>query len=553
MISRETVLLIAWSLIAVLSSSFSDRQSLLPTADAFQGSLLLLTQDIRTTFHKLSITQQQQQRQVRALWDCSLGTTGYVIRRNLALPSYCQSSTALYGSPTTSDDDEYDDDGFDEDEDYPDDQQNNNDPAGLLLRKQLEQQQAQIDVLMELVQQQQQASPPTPTDTTTTQQPLVMAPQKVMLFIDGTWLYYSLHERDDPMVQRYGRGWQRRFDIQWEALPRILCQALQKSWSSTNQPLEMVRASVFTSYRLDTPKSSWRYQLFEDLKRANYDVHMMETVGKGEKCVDIQLAVEMLHYATVPHAYDIALLLTGDKDFMPAMMRTRQKGRRVGLVSLKRGCNRALHETEGLKDFDVIWLEDHLDELVVPKANVETTEPLCYSTKFFLTIVTQFLTHARPLPMVSSRDVGRYLKFLRVPAGDDASAMSSVLDELKASYGGMSKFMEAHDWLFEVQRRSQHAFREDPSDNAYWISLRPTPAKTALAVESMSHEWTEQEEEFLASYSTDVLRNQRETAYYHSLLLHEKSDSAKGPPTPPPRQEPVLPLDLTRDYCKPHF
>ena len=49
------------------------------------------------------------------------------------------------------------------------------------------------------------------------------------------------------------------------------------------------------------------------MANANYDVHMMETIGKGEKCVDIQLAVEMLHYATVPNAYDMAVLLSGDK------------------------------------------------------------------------------------------------------------------------------------------------------------------------------------------------------------------------------------------------
>lgn len=47
------------------------------------------------------------------------------------------------------------------------------------------------------------------------------------------------------------------------------------------------------------------------MANANYDVHMMETVGKGEKCVDIQLAVEMLHYATVPNAFDMAVILTG--------------------------------------------------------------------------------------------------------------------------------------------------------------------------------------------------------------------------------------------------
>jgi len=60
----------------------------------------------------------------------------------------------------------------------------------------------------------------------------------------------------------------------------------------------------------------------------------METVGEGEKCVDIQLAVEMLHYATVPNAYDVAVLLSGDKDFIPALTRTRQKGKQVEVVSM---------------------------------------------------------------------------------------------------------------------------------------------------------------------------------------------------------------------------
>jgi putative protein kinase ArgK-like GTPase of G3E family len=50
-------------------------------------------------------------------------------------------------------------------------------------------------------------------------------------------------------------------------------------------------------------------RMFRDMANANYDVYMMETVGQGEKCVDIQLAVEMLHYATVPNAYDVAILL----------------------------------------------------------------------------------------------------------------------------------------------------------------------------------------------------------------------------------------------------
>lgn len=59
--------------------------------------------------------------------------------------------------------------------------------------------------------------------------------------------------------------------------------------------------------------NSIRMRMFRDMATANYDVHMMETIGRGEKCVDIQLAVEMLHYATVPNAFDMAVILTGDK------------------------------------------------------------------------------------------------------------------------------------------------------------------------------------------------------------------------------------------------
>ena len=76
----------------------------------------------------------------------------------------------------------------------------------------------------------------------------------------------------------------------------------------------------------------------------------------------------MMHYATVPNSYDVALLLSGDKDYMPAMMRCRQKGRRVGLVSMRRGCNKALVESPSITDYDVIWLDDHVREFVKPKS-----------------------------------------------------------------------------------------------------------------------------------------------------------------------------------------
>ena len=206
-------------------------------------------------------------------------------------------------------------------------------------QRRIEEQQRQIDMLMKLVKQQLQQQPQDqPQDqqsqfnqlsevpTSTFLPPLEnehssdavtsatsVAPLKAMLFIDGTWLYYSIYERNEhecPIVRRYGRGWQARYQFDWAALIQVISQQLQRQhpWNSS-QNVEITRASVYTSCKKDTSKYSKRIKMFDEMRAANYDVFMLETVGPGEKCVDIQLAVEMLHYATVPNAYDVAILL----------------------------------------------------------------------------------------------------------------------------------------------------------------------------------------------------------------------------------------------------
>ena len=52
-------------------------------------------------------------------------------------------------------------------------------------------------------------------------------------------------------------------------------------------------------------------QMFRDMQHANMEVHMSTTQGVQEKCVDIALAVEMMHFASVEGAYDCAVLLSG--------------------------------------------------------------------------------------------------------------------------------------------------------------------------------------------------------------------------------------------------
>lgn len=59
------------------------------------------------------------------------------------------------------------------------------------------------------------------------------------------------------------------------------------------------------------------------------------------------------------------MLVTGDKDFMPAMSRTRQKGRRVCLCSMRNSCNQdLLRDDAHVMDFPPVWINEYLDDLI---------------------------------------------------------------------------------------------------------------------------------------------------------------------------------------------
>jgi len=105
----------------------------------------------------------------------------------------------------------------------------------------IEEQQRQIDLLMKMVQQQNKNVDDNSSSkksesrtlnsdniksneisTINTDSPKnnvgAVAPLKAMMFIDGTWLYYSIHERRGdkcPITPAYGRGWQQHYAVDW--------------------------------------------------------------------------------------------------------------------------------------------------------------------------------------------------------------------------------------------------------------------------------------------------------------------------------------------------
>ena len=253
---------------------------------------------------------------------------------------------------------------------------------------------------------------------------VTLLPTKVMVFVDGTWLYYQLFGRGRrcEITRRWGENWWENHYIDFSRLPQLiadhLSEELMRTMPNAQRAVEVVRVLVFSSFRPDDDdgiagpsggydragstgglysgdtargssgrggggssdagkseaarerertSSRLRQEMFTAMQDLHFEVHLGEFTGGQEKCVDIALAVDMMHYATVPNAFDVAVLVSGDRDFVPALVRTRQKGKRVAVCSMRSSASHDyVDPAANIKDFSVLWLDDHLDKLVAP-------------------------------------------------------------------------------------------------------------------------------------------------------------------------------------------
>jgi uncharacterized LabA/DUF88 family protein len=295
-----------------------------------------------------------------------------------------------------------------------------------------------------------------------------------MLFIDGTWLYYSLYQRqssagkspENPIQDAFGTAWTLTHRIRWDKLPGIIAKSLSsqeasQSWGSgATRSIEVVRANVYTAYKENSDPNSYRVKMFEDMKSSNYDVHIGQVAGAAEKCVDIQLAVEMLHYATEADAYDVAVILTGDRDFEPAMFRTRQKGKRVALASMRPGCNKSLWGAANhLRDYDVVWLDDrdNLDQLMEPLEASGVGKDFVSGATVLMTIATfveSFKQEEGKGP--TGRSMGRFLQSCRVEDN-----CPDLLTQVKTVAGSLSMFLGSYPDFFQKGTLTEYERHKD--------------------------------------------------------------------------------------------
>lgn len=100
------------------------------------------------------------------------------------------------------------------------------------------------------------------------------------MFIDGTWLFYSLvvgrTERSCPVKRIFGHKWKKYYNVDWIKLPIILEKNLNeqlKKRSLQPRQVEIVRTSVFTSLREDTAHGI-RRSMIDDFYKVHFDTHM---------------------------------------------------------------------------------------------------------------------------------------------------------------------------------------------------------------------------------------------------------------------------------------
>ena len=81
---------------------------------------------------------------------------------------------------------------------------------------------------------------------------------KTTIFIDGTWLYYSLYTAQSYLSD----GWHRTHDLDYDLLPSLITAAVE---SEAGRRLDVTSTLVFTSQSPNTPKQSPRHKMLSEL------------------------------------------------------------------------------------------------------------------------------------------------------------------------------------------------------------------------------------------------------------------------------------------------
>ena len=202
---------------------------------------------------------------------------------------------------------------------------------------------------------------------------------RVMLFVDGTWLYQNMSRLLDYTEDR-------NYQIDYSKLPKAILSELAEQQPGLQ--LEYVRGYMFGAYPVKVDPLdeglSLRQRDFYTRLREDYFYHV-ETYPvnfKGRRIrrsdrdptdpfhpreaqATLSLATAALHNSYLGSC-DIAVFLIGDRDYKPAIRAIRRLGRRTAVVSIRNACTPEFatpQDRTQVSDFDTIWMDDLVSEI----------------------------------------------------------------------------------------------------------------------------------------------------------------------------------------------
>jgi hypothetical protein len=192
---------------------------------------------------------------------------------------------------------------------------------------------------------------------------------KTMIFIDGAWLYRarqvlfeSLHEQDG-------------FEVDYKRIPDIIAHDISEKIEAD---VDVIRTCYFgtipinrSGYNPAKQRSFYEFlasQCAYDTEITEVDCRREPQTRMDDRSAPVALASAMMYYASVPGAFDVATLVSGDSDYIPLLRRVRSVGKRTQLVAINNLNGRfitstSLLATTGIHDLPPILLDEHAQEL----------------------------------------------------------------------------------------------------------------------------------------------------------------------------------------------
>ena len=207
-----------------------------------------------------------------------------------------------------------------------------------------------------------------------------LAYPRVMFFIDGTWLWHNMmpqKQKNNIKLDLYKLPREIIKTLPYQVtLERVILSAsLPKNVDVRDESLVTKRENFFNllqkkcHYTLDLYEIDFRGRRLlkkdrdRDLDRRSREGSSIplpkDPWEPKEKCVDIAVASNLLYHAALDD-YDQAVVITGDKDFIPALSKVKQLNKEIIIASFRESCSHLLTET-----YKTIFIDDILDRVIL--------------------------------------------------------------------------------------------------------------------------------------------------------------------------------------------